>query len=355
MAVGQLNAAPRTPHVSSARTAHPMSNPGYGKRSAPNQRPSSARDFAHLPPREAAIAAYIDQLPDGSDISVKTLARVLPYGQCAMGTALRRLQAAGHLHRDEIVVANETTLLWVTRTHFSRTARDAEWWSTFARGDAPVEHRRPTRSRSFILLAALGRANPALSLSAADCARLEPQVAEWFERGADENELLHALTAGLPSVVHSPASLVAARLRDKVPPVRFAPPPPSATPAPLTAECRECRAPGPEGALLDGLCRPCRGELALPDNPSGAIPHDDVRSRMSQVRAGLIPRQDRPRGRAGVTVRRSPKPLRPAPFPHPAPPAHPTPEPRTAPTAHLSSTTAPAHPDGQAGDLAPAE
>ncbi|MFF7360435.1 hypothetical protein [Streptomyces sp. NPDC008125] len=305
MAAAQLSAAPVAPHGPLPRTAHPMSNPGYGKRSAPNQKPPSARDFAHLEPREAAIATYIDQLPDGSDISVKTLAKLLPYGQCAMGTALRRLQAAGHLHRDEIVVANETSLLWVTRTHFSRTARDADWWNTFLRGDVPAEPRRSTRSRAFILLAALGEVNRSLALPEAACAMLEPQVTEWFERGADEADLLHALTSGLPSPVHHAPSFVRRRLIDKLPPVRIAaPPPPPAPSARRAAECRECKAPGPEGALLGGLCRPCRGDLAPLEGPPGTVPHDDVRSRMSQVRAALIPRQDRPRGRAGVTVRR---------------------------------------------------
>jgi hypothetical protein len=42
----------------------------YGKRSTPDQRPRPAHDFAHLPPREAAIAAYLDRLPDGADISL---------------------------------------------------------------------------------------------------------------------------------------------------------------------------------------------------------------------------------------------------------------------------------------------
>jgi hypothetical protein len=76
-----------------------MANPGYGKRSVPGQRPRTNHDFAHLPAREAAIASYLDRLPDGADISVKTLAKVLPYGQCALGTALNRLQKAGHLRR----------------------------------------------------------------------------------------------------------------------------------------------------------------------------------------------------------------------------------------------------------------
>ncbi|MET7652711.1 hypothetical protein [Streptomyces sp. NPDC005486] len=55
-----------------------MANPGYGKRAAPGQLRRTHHDFTHLPPREAAIAAYIDRLPDGTDISVKTLAKALP-------------------------------------------------------------------------------------------------------------------------------------------------------------------------------------------------------------------------------------------------------------------------------------
>lgn len=204
MAVDQLSAAQPTPYEST----HPMANPGYGKRSAPDQRPRESRDFCHLPPREAAVASYIDRLPDGSDISVKTLAKWLPYGQCALRTALNRLQAAGHLRRGSECVATDEVMLWVTRTFFSRTARDDAWWAAFARGDAPRETRRPTRSRAFVLLAALGRTAPSLSLSAADCLSLQPLVDEWFERGATEEETLRALTHGLPATVHHAAALV---------------------------------------------------------------------------------------------------------------------------------------------------
>lgn len=141
MAVSQLSATPCAPPVSlpapPPAPPHPMANPGYGKRSAPGEHPAADREFGHLPPREASIAAYIDRLPEGADISVKTLAKHLPYGQCALRTALNRLQDAGHLRRGSECVANDEVLLWVTRTFFSRTARDDEWWAAFTRGDAP--------------------------------------------------------------------------------------------------------------------------------------------------------------------------------------------------------------------------
>ncbi|MET7901716.1 hypothetical protein ABZS86_09600 [Streptomyces sp. NPDC005355] len=70
MASHDLSVAPR-PH------AHPMANPGFGKRGASGQSPRRADDFAHLPRREAAIAAYIDRLPDGTAIDAKTIAKFL--------------------------------------------------------------------------------------------------------------------------------------------------------------------------------------------------------------------------------------------------------------------------------------
>ncbi|MFI8161333.1 hypothetical protein ACIF6I_19215 [Streptomyces microflavus] len=269
-----------------------MAKPGYGKRSAPDERPRGERDFVHLLPRDAAVAAYIDRLPDGSDISVKTLARHLPYGQCALSTTLNRLQAAGHLRRGSECVITDEVMLWVTRTFFSRTAREDEWWNAYIRGDAPPDRpQRPTRSRAFILLAALGRKNPALSLSHSACVNLEPQVGEWFARGATEAELLHALTAGLPPVVHSAASFVERRLLDKLPPERILPAPRAVL---RTLECGECGVPGTPEALLGGLCRACRGPVPEPPvGPPGAVQPPGVRDRMNVVRAGLVPRSER--------------------------------------------------------------
>lgn len=97
-----------------ATPPHPMASPGYGKRNAPDQLPRTAHDFTHLPPREAAVAAYIDRLPDGADISVKTLAKRLPYGQCALRTALNNLQRAGHLRRGREHLADSGSPRWIT-------------------------------------------------------------------------------------------------------------------------------------------------------------------------------------------------------------------------------------------------
>ncbi|MET9530972.1 hypothetical protein ABZY02_10410 [Streptomyces sp. NPDC006649] len=272
-----------------------MANPGYGKRSATGQRPYTASDFAHLPPREASIAAYIDRLPDGSDISVKTLARVLPYGQCALRTALNALQRAGHLRRGSEHLIGADSARWVTRTWFSRTARDDAWWAAFTTGDAPDDSpppQRPSRSRAFILLAALGRTAPSLTLSAADCAALEPLAATWFERGATEPEMLHALTSGLPTPVHRASSLVRRRLTDKLPPERAPQPPRVPRPALRVLECGKCGAPGRPEALPGGECAECRGVAV---RRPAALPPDHVRSRAAEARAALTRPPERTR------------------------------------------------------------
>ncbi|MEW2128103.1 hypothetical protein ACIOEZ_00705 [Streptomyces sp. NPDC087866] len=278
MAASQFSGAPAPDH--------PMANPGYGKRSAPDQRPRTGADFTHLTPRDAAIAAYIDGLCDGADISVKTLAKALPYGQCAIRTTLNRLQEAGHLRRGSECVVSGENLLWVTRTFFSRTARDDAWWAAYGRGDVPKDTQRATRSRAFILLAALGRTAPALSLSHRDCVALEPQMTEWLRRGATEPEILQALTTGLPDRVHHPAALVATRLRTKLPPSR------EPRTVLRTLECSECRVPGTADALAGGKCRTCRGN---PTRRAPGLPPQKVRAQARAVRAGLLPKADRPK------------------------------------------------------------
>jgi hypothetical protein len=292
---------------------HPMASPGYGKRSAPGQRPRTAADFAHLPRREASVAAYLDRLPEGADISVKTLAKVLPdYGQCALGTALRRLSEAGHLRRGREHITGGGSPRWVTRTYFSRTARGDAWWAAFLAGERPGDEHagpatgpaagpapepaaepvrtpapapapvRPPRSRAYGVLAGLGRAEPRMTLSAADCAALEELAGRWLERGTDERQLVHALIAGLPPEVHHPAALARRRLTDKLPPEPEPVPAQEATGVLRMAECTVCGVPGRPEALPGGLCRDCRG--LPPAGPAGPSPAG-IRARVDRLRA----------------------------------------------------------------------
>ncbi|MFI2673772.1 hypothetical protein ACWHAO_30590 [Streptomyces albidoflavus] len=125
-----------TPQFSAAcpPASHPRASEGYGKRYPDRQPPTSEPDFSGLPPREAAIACYIDRLPEGAAIGYKTLASVLPaYGQQACSSALRHLSAAGHLRRiREHLTLHDRTMRWVTRTYWSREPHDDTWWKAFA-------------------------------------------------------------------------------------------------------------------------------------------------------------------------------------------------------------------------------
>ncbi|MCX5399508.1 MarR family transcriptional regulator [Streptomyces sp. NBC_00102] len=334
-------------------------NNGYGKQSvqpASGQASPGAGDFAFLPERERYVAAYVDHLPEGAAMDIKSLAKDLPlYGQMAIGTALRALGVAGHLRRVRRQVEGEGACRWVTLTFWSRTAHDNEWWTARLESaaaaseqpgapsvepcpttgpdpvvprqrtaesapgrssapdqpseavsaadpgpDRPVPPASPTfpapcsapvvaapaappvpealpatgapaavagPSPAYVALAELGRREPRLTLSAADCEVLEPLAAAWFARGVSAGYLTSALTAGLPEQVGSPVGLVRRRLTDKMPPRMSAtptPPPPPAPGAPaapvrgLLVECTDCGRPARAEALPDGLCAPCR-------------------------------------------------------------------------------------------------
>ncbi|MGW2596619.1 hypothetical protein [Streptomyces klenkii] len=285
MADVDFSAAPRAPHP------HPTATRGYGKRTAPDQAPRHRGDFTHLRAREASIAAFVDRLPDGAAMDAKTLAAHLAdYGQAACRTALRRLSEAGHLRRvTERIKGDGGSWHWVTRTYFSRTVRDDAWWEAFlARGipPRPVDDRpaprppRHARSRAYLLLAGLGRIDPRMTLSAAECQALEGLVRQWLDLGADDEEVVRALTAGLPPEVHSAGALARRRLTDKMPPERAPQPqPPSRRPLRIL-ECTVCRTPGRPEALPGGLCRDCRGESPVDHRPDPAA----VRERADGIR-----------------------------------------------------------------------
>ncbi|MEV6161538.1 MarR family transcriptional regulator [Streptomyces sp. NPDC052052] len=313
-------AAPRSPRMAPA---------GYGKQSVPSQSHPSVDDFAFLPERERYVAGYIDRLPDGAAMDIKSLAQDLPlYGQMGIGTALRALAVAGHLRRVRRHVQRDDQCRWVTVTYWSRTAHDNEWWAAhLASRSATSEHatepatetgpepfvprqrtaespleagiaaptgpnppvpqtpkRRPVAAASpaatapspaYLALAELGRREPRLALSAADCTTLEPLAAAWLARGVSTDYLTSALTAGLPEQVASPIGLMRRRLTDKMPPHLPTAPPPGLPGTPvhhLLVECTECGRPGPAEALPDGLCTPCHATHQKPESPDAETP-----------------------------------------------------------------------------------
>ncbi|MEU9062988.1 MarR family transcriptional regulator [Streptomyces sp. NPDC048430] len=328
-------------HAPASSRPYAKARPGYGKRTASGQRAPRADDFALMPERERYVAGYVDRLPDGAAMDIKSLAKSLPlYGQMAVSSALKALGVAGHLRRVRCLAGEGEQVRWVSRTYWSRTARDNEWWDTFlttegsrstpeapptdaeAHVAAPTSSLRATAtptttpeptapptppapapaspampkqrisvtpavaaSPAYLALAQLGRKDTRLALSAADCRALEPLAASWFARGVDADYLTQALTAGLPAQVGSPVGLVRRRLTDKLPPLLTSTPAPATASAPkrrLLAECTECGRPGSPEALPDGLCRPCR---TTPSEAPAAPPAErDVHALVGQLR-----------------------------------------------------------------------
>ncbi|MFF0075866.1 MarR family transcriptional regulator [Streptomyces sp. NPDC005494] len=120
--------------------------PGYGKRNASGQRAPRADDFALMPERERYIAGYVDRLPEGAAMDIKSLAKHLPlYGQMAVSSALKALGVAGHLRRVRCLAGAQEQVRWVSRTYWSRTARDNEWWDAFltTEGSVPPSEATP--------------------------------------------------------------------------------------------------------------------------------------------------------------------------------------------------------------------
>ncbi|CAM5553833.1 hypothetical protein [Streptomyces atroolivaceus] len=296
------NLSPALPAPAASRP-YAKAHPGYGKRTTPEQRSPRPDDFALLPERERYVAGYVDRLPEGGAMDVKSLAKSLPlYGQMAVGSALRALGVAGHLRRVRCQVVGEGgQSRWVTRTFWSRTAHDSEWWDTFTRTGTvghqaasvsgpdegepvkppqsspasppplvPPQRAASTKSQAghspaYLALARLGRTDPRLTLSAADCTVLEGLAAAWLDRGVNTDYLVQALTAGLPAQVGSPIGFVRRRLTDKIPPrlpVENSTAAHAAHVHRVMMECTECGVPGPPEALPDGLCRPCRTSSA---------------------------------------------------------------------------------------------
>ncbi|GAA3014028.1 hypothetical protein Sfulv_27860 [Streptomyces fulvorobeus] len=297
-----------------------MAKAGYGKRHAPGEAPRGAADFAHLPAREAAIAGYIDRLPEGSAIGYKPLAEELSdYGQQACRSALDRLTRAGHLRRIKVhLTVDGGGKRWVTRTYFSRTARDAAWWAEFVRfirgvdvtgqpaavpeapqagPQADTVGEPPARSEAYDVLAGLGRKEPRLQLSDGECVVLEHLVDEWMARGAGREQVTHALVAGLPASVHSAGAFLRTRLENKMPP---APQPAGNVQQEeiVGAEmmCAFCDEDETTTTLIDGVCVDCRADIDRDEaaGETGDVPdtflarprqRPDVAARVAELRA----------------------------------------------------------------------
>lgn len=226
------------------------------------------------------LAVYIQSLPSGARVDIKTLAARFPEGTTRIAAALRELEAHGYLRRERRRIPNGRI---VTRTiSCNQPGRSPAQ----DRQDHPNHKERPRKKRTAPtpkplpavprpaypappllqtatdLLAGLRHHDPRLLLSERDTAHLAPGVAAWLERDVTPTALRHALTTDLPTEpLCRPAALLAHRLTTQLPPPPSfrAPAPPPTVRHPLQT-CEDCdrafRSPTP------GLCRDCRTPLA---------------------------------------------------------------------------------------------
>ncbi|MFH8608782.1 hypothetical protein ACH4D5_15015 [Streptomyces sp. NPDC018029] len=298
-----------------------MAKSGYGKRLAGDAEPDTEPDFAHLGPRDAEFAVFVDHLPDGAAMGHKVIAAEHPrYGQQATRTSLRRLTEAGHLRWvKEHITVEDNSMRWVTRTYWSREPKSRKWWAEFVRtrhgrdvtdayqpGLARVSEPEPepepevatnptpAPSAAHRTLAQLRAADRRMALSEAECTQLAPRAVEWLERGATPSDITRALTEGLPPTVTNPGGLARNRLENKMPPKRQAPAKARARVTRAVMICPFCEEPETSVELVDGICTDCCPQ----EERSGYIP-DTFLARPSSPSSPSIPssapRPPRPR------------------------------------------------------------
>ncbi|MER6284703.1 helix-turn-helix domain-containing protein [Streptomyces sviceus] len=221
------------------------------------------------------LALYIQSLPAGAPVDIKTLAARFPEGRDRIAAALRDLETHGYLRRTR---ERTPTGRIVTRT-VSCNRPGIRGRAGADQAPGPPKKRQPPRKRllpavpqpgyptpallqqATDVLAGLRRHDPRLLLSATDTRHLAPGVATWLERDLTPTDVRDALTAHLPTEpLHRPAALLAHRLTAQLPPLPPyrppAPPPDVRHPLQTCDGCdRAFRAPDP------GHCRDCRRDL----------------------------------------------------------------------------------------------
>jgi hypothetical protein len=117
------------------------------------------------------------------------------------------------------------------------------------------------------LVARIGRMQPRLTIGLAEMGKVLPLMAEWRERGASDDQIIHAVTGWVPDEIRTAVGFVRSQLSKKMPPALPVKPVTVLTPL---VECPECGKPG----RTAGVCADC--QPASNDNP-GAV--EDAASR----------------------------------------------------------------------------
>ncbi|MGW2523224.1 helix-turn-helix domain-containing protein [Streptomyces sp. NPDC001617] len=198
------------------------------------------------------LAVYIQSLPKGARVDVKTLAARFPEGRTRIAAALRELEAHGYLRRERTRTPAGRI---ITRTISCNRPGHRHAAPVDSHAPAPRKKRTPRKPLPAVphpaypapallrmatdLLVGLRTHDPRLLLSTCDTAHLAAGVAAWLEREVSPTAVREALTADLPPEgLRRPAALLAHRLTALLPP-----PPPFRAPAarpPVRHPLRNC-------------------------------------------------------------------------------------------------------------------
>ncbi|MEU8992521.1 helix-turn-helix domain-containing protein [Streptomyces sp. NPDC048558] len=221
------------------------------------------------------LGVYIQSLPTGARVDIKTLAARFPEGTTRIAAALRELEAHGYLRRErQRTPAGRIVTRTIScnqpghrRTQDHQAAPTRRKRTPAPRKPLPAVPQPACPAPALLqtateLLADLRRHDTRLLLSEQDAAHLAPGVAAWLERDVGPTAVRHTLTTDLPpEPLCRPAALLAHRLTAQLPPPppfrALAPPPDVRHPLQTCDGCdRAFRASEP-----GGCCRDCRSDL----------------------------------------------------------------------------------------------
>ncbi|MFI6421314.1 helix-turn-helix domain-containing protein [Streptomyces sp. NPDC050842] len=210
----------------------------------------------HLSYMARGLGLYIQSLPAGTGIDIKSLASKAKEGEISVAAALRDLEAAGYLKRTRVRLPDGRI---VTETYSynhpaalrllnenpdpdpdldpdpdgppapePETRPEPEPQGEVVSAPAPAPTVPASASHGTTarlphgpaaeLLAGLRVEDPRLLLSVRDVERLAPAVDAWFATGATPEAVIRTLTAALPATLQRPAGLLAHRLTTLLPP-----------------------------------------------------------------------------------------------------------------------------------------
>ncbi|MFE2558957.1 hypothetical protein ACFXGT_23605 [Streptomyces sp. NPDC059352] len=206
------------------------------------------------------LGVYIQSLPEGADVTVKTLTNRFTEGEITVRRALNELVVEGYLERSRVPLGGgrfATRIVSYDKPGCGLPARRAEApVPPDADADADAESEpeavqagvdaEPTAlpGPAADLLARLRTVDTRLLLPWREVLRLAPAVDEWLARAATPAQIVRTLTAALPPAhvpIHHPGRFLEYRLSALLPPPLSAGPPPPAVeaPAPLIT-CDGC-------------------------------------------------------------------------------------------------------------------